>query len=95
MCVDRQDKAIAGRCGCCVVGRNPVKRTHWVGAHCDARVVPWLLSVAAQIRAGLDASPSDRAVYETHKWDPCKPFVADKVGVKGGSSRLRTHLSEH
>lgn len=34
-----------------------------------------------QIQAGLDASPADRGVYETDKWDPCKPFVADKVGV--------------
>lgn len=50
--------------------------------------------VAAQIRAGLDASASDRAVYETHKWDPCKPFVADKVGVKRGSSRLSTHSTQ-
>lgn len=40
-----------------------------------------------QIQAGLDASPADRGVYETHRWNPSKPFVADKVRM-----RLRMRL---
>jgi hypothetical protein len=32
-----------------------------------------------QINASLDASPADQGVYNTTKWQPPKPFVADKV----------------
>ena len=32
-----------------------------------------------QIQAGLDASPADRGVYDTERWNPAKPFAADKV----------------
>jgi hypothetical protein len=68
-------------------------RTNYNGCGCLFRCF------AAQIRAGLDASPSDRAVYETDKWDPCKPFVTDKVGpwvtrAAAGTQHTHTHLAQ-
>jgi hypothetical protein len=27
----------------------------------------------------LDASPSDTGIYDTERWNPAKPFAADKV----------------
>lgn len=73
-------------------------RWHWLSGcalaptHTHTLLLPLFANCGLQIRHALDASPLDKGVYETAKWDPTKPFVSDKVCVVVECSEMQPSM---